>query len=93
MASGRHRFLSKKHVARLLEIAPRTVDRLVAEGRLLRPLLIGGQRKWLPNDVKFYVHLLQRGFFRQRRADEAARPDSAKARDNGEAERRRRAAG
>jgi predicted DNA-binding transcriptional regulator AlpA len=89
----RRRFLTKKQVARLLEVAPRTVDRLVADGHLVRPLEIGGQLRWLPLDVKVYVHLLQRGFFRQRKQSDAGRGEAAKARDNGEVQPKRRAPG
>jgi excisionase family DNA binding protein len=60
----KRRFLTKKEVARRLEVSPRTVGRLVREGKLVRPMWIGDRPKWLEADIEAYLHLLARGYFR-----------------------------
>jgi excisionase family DNA binding protein len=58
------RFLTKKDIAARLEVSERTVERLVREGKLVRPMRIGDRNKWLEEDLEAYLHLLSRGYFR-----------------------------
>ena len=56
--------LNKKAVARVLDVSERTVQRLVQRRMLVRPVRMGGSLKWFDADVRAYVYLLKRWFFR-----------------------------
>ncbi|MBN1510745.1 MAG: hypothetical protein JXB13_01910 [Phycisphaerae bacterium] len=51
--------LSKAEVARLLGFTPRFVDKLVATGRLPRPLKIGRASRWRHVDIELFVTHLE----------------------------------
>jgi excisionase family DNA binding protein len=43
--------LTLSDLARLLRVSTRTVYRLVERGRFPRPLKVGGQNRWMPEDI------------------------------------------
>jgi len=49
--------MSVKDVARTLDVSPRTVETLVADGEL-RPLWIKGQRRFHPDTIDAYIRAL-----------------------------------
>lgn len=54
-----------KQVARVLAVSPRTVHRLVAEGKLAPALtLTRGAVRWDPDDVHDFLRRLRRGDFK-----------------------------
>lgn len=59
------KLLTKKAVAARLAVSERTIQRLVAEGKLVRPMKIGNQFRWFEEDVEAYLYLVSRGFFRR----------------------------
>lgn len=59
------RLLTIKQVAHLLAVSPRTVRRLVEEGKLAPgERLTANTVRWFPADVRDYLHRLRRGDFR-----------------------------
>lgn len=55
--------LQKKQVAARLNCSSRTIDRLVAEGKLARPSYVGGRPCWAAMDVEVYLwRVLRRDF-------------------------------
>jgi excisionase family DNA binding protein len=53
--AGIARLLSKKELARLLGVSPRSVDRLVAAGQLPRPIKVGALSRWRRDDVEQWI--------------------------------------
>lgn len=42
-------------LARMLKVSPRTVWRLVSAGKIMKPLHVGGVRRWRYDDVKRWI--------------------------------------